>query len=86
MGIKDLNKNELDILKRCERVFKTAKNGFIRGVYSSDINTVSPIYSKLGYALSNPSCNECVLLMFKQLGNIYFSNGESKNRKKKEGN
>lgn len=83
---KKLESKDIEILKKYENTFRTAKHGFIRGIYSSDINTVSPIYSKLGYTLTSSTCNDCVLTMFKQLGNIYndYKDGGKKTKRKKE--
>lgn len=66
-----LTKSQFNILRKYEQHFKTAKNGYIRGVYYNDIQEVLPIYTALGYKLTNPNCGDCVLVMFKQLGEHY---------------
>ena len=66
-----ITKEQYKTLQPFEQHLKTAKLGYIRGVYHSDIQTVLPIYSKLGHKLSNPNCADCVLTMFKVLGNEY---------------
>ena len=67
-----LNKQQIKSLEQYEPHFKTAKNGYIRGVYYNDISAVLPIYTALGYKLTNPNCGECVLTMFKQLADAYY--------------
>lgn len=69
-----LNKSDLKELERYEQHFKTAKSGYLHGIYNSDIQALIPLYSRLGYHISNISCNSCVLNMFKTIGNIYFKN------------
>lgn len=66
-----ITKEQYKTLKPFEQHLKTASLGYIRGVYHSDIQMVLPIYSKLGYKLTNPNCADCVLTMFKVLGNEY---------------
>lgn len=66
-----LTKAQIKILEKYESHFQTAKNGYIRGIYYADIQEVLPVYTALGYKLSNPNCGECVLTMFKQLGEAY---------------
>ena len=66
-----ITKEQYRTLQPFEQHLKTAKLGYLRGVYHSDIQTVLPIYSKLGHKLSNPNCADCVLTMFKVLGNEY---------------
>jgi hypothetical protein len=66
-----LNKKQIKILEPYSHHFQTAKLGYIRGIYYSDIQSVLPIYTELGYRLTNPNCGECVLVMFKKLGEIF---------------
>ena len=66
-----ITKEQFNTLQLFEQHFTTAKLGYIRGVYHSDIQAVLPIYSKLGYKLTNPNCADCVLVMFKTLGIEY---------------
>lgn len=83
-----LTKNDFEILDKYAVNFRNARNGFIRGVYHSDIVLLSPIYKSIGYELSNPSCSDCVLTMFKRLGTYYENNkeiyGDKKIRRKKK--
>lgn len=66
-----INANEFIILSQYERNFDQARSDYLRGVYSRDIDTVKPIYERIGYKLSNPNCGGCVLNMFKQLSKEY---------------
>jgi hypothetical protein len=66
-----ITKEQFKTLQPFERHLKTARLGYIRGVYHSDIQMVLPIYSKLGHKLTNPNCADCVLTMFKVLGDEY---------------
>ena len=66
-----LTKEQYKTLTPYEQHFTTAKLGYIRGVYHSDIQSVLPVYSSLGYKLTNPNCADCVLVMFKTLGIEY---------------
>lgn len=66
-----LTKSQIKILEKFLSHLKTAKLGYIRGVYHSDIQEVTPIYSSLGHKLKNPNCAECVLVMFKTLSIEY---------------
>lgn len=66
-----ITKEQHKILSQFEDHFKTSKLGYIRGVYSSDVITVTPIYHSLGHRLTNPNCSECVLNMFRVLGEEY---------------
>lgn len=66
-----LTKTDLKTLQPYESHFKTAKLGYIRGIYHSDIQLLLPLYNKLGYKLNNPNCADCILVMFKKLGEAY---------------
>lgn len=83
-----MTKEQYNILKQYEKHFSTARYGYVRGIYSSDIQLVSPIYAQLGYKLSNPNCGECILVMFKNLGieyNKYINNKNERTEKKNKG-
>ena len=80
-----INKEQHKILSQFEPHFKSAKLGYVRGVYSSDITVLAPIYNSLGYKLSNPNCSGCVLTMFKTLGEEYEKYNKRYGRKKQEG-
>ena len=79
-----INKEQYQILSQYETHFRTSKHGYIRGVYSSDVITVTPIYNSLGHKLSNPNCSDCVLAMFKILGEEYEKYNKRYGRKKQE--
>lgn len=66
-----ITKEQYKSLQPYEHHFVTAKLGYIRGIYHSDIQSVLPIYSSLGHKLTNPHCADCVLVMFKTLGIEY---------------
>lgn len=88
MRTETLTKNDFEILERYTSDFRNASNGFIRGIYHSDVILLLPIYKSIGYELSNPSCSDCVLTMFKRLGTYYEKNkeiyGDKKIRRKKK--
>ena len=69
-----LTKKEMKTLEPYETHFKNAIAGFMRGVYQIDINTMQPIYEEHGFKLQNSNCGSCVLIMLKDLGEIYFEN------------
>ena len=66
-----INADEFTILSQYEKNFNQARSDYLRGIYSRDIETVRPIYERIGYKLSNPNCGGCVLTMFKQLSKEY---------------
>ena len=66
-----INSYEFIILSQYEKNFNQARSDYLRGIYSRDIETVKPIYERIGYKLSNPNCGGCVLNMFKQLSKEY---------------
>ena len=66
-----INSDEFTILSQYEKNFNQARSDYLRGIYSRDIETVRPIYERIGYKLSNPNCGGCVLNMFKQLSKEY---------------
>ena len=66
-----INSDEFTILSQYEKNFNQARSDYLRGIYSRDIETVKPIYERIGYKLSNPNCGGCVLNMFKQLSKEY---------------
>ena len=66
-----INADEFTILSQYEKNFNQARSDYLRGIYSRDIETVKPIYERIGYKLSNPNCGGCVLNMFKQLSKEY---------------
>ena len=66
-----INSDEFTILSQYEKNFNQARSDYLRGIYSRDIETVKPIYERIGYKLTNPNCGGCVLNMFKQLSKEY---------------
>lgn len=76
-----LSKAEYRALQPYSRHLKSSQNGYIRGVYHSDVQAVLPIYTKYGYKLSNPNCADCVLSMFKKLGEMYREYENKQNKK-----
>lgn len=79
-----ISKEQYKTLSQFERHFKTAKLGYVRGVYSGDVITVTPIYHSLGHHLANPNCSECILSMFKILGDEYEKYIKRYGRKEQE--
>ena len=76
---KALSKNEFKTLSRYIIHLKRAKDGYVKGIYTSDLNMLEPIYNKLGHQLENRNCATCVLGMMTVLANIYFAN-ETENK------
>lgn len=66
-----INEEEYKILSNYTTNFKQAQGGYIRGIYSKDIDILAPIYKKIGYSLGNKSCGGCIINMLKQLGKEY---------------
>lgn len=69
---KSLTKSEISTLEKYETHMKRARDGYVRGIYTTDLNVLEPIYNKLGHRLENRSCATCVLAMLKTLANQYF--------------
>lgn len=67
-----LTKKQYDKLKPFEHIFRCAKQNYIRGVYSRDIELLSNVYYELGQHLSNKNCGSCVLNMCRYLANEYY--------------
>ena len=55
-----INSDEFTILSQYEKNFNQVRSDYLRGIYSRDIETVKPIYERIGYKLSNPNCGGCV--------------------------
>lgn len=68
-----LSKSEFNTLKEYEIHLKRAKDGYVRGIYTTDLNRLEPIYNKLGQQLENRNCSTCVLGMLTYLAEIYYS-------------
>lgn len=66
-----LSKSEINTLKEYEIHFNRAKDGYVRGIYTSDLNKLEPIYNKLGQQLENRNCSSCVLGMLTYLADVY---------------
>lgn len=69
---KVLSKQEKATLKEYEQHLKRAKDGYVRGIYTTDLNRLEPIYNRLGQQLENRHCSTCVLGMLQYLSSIYF--------------
>lgn len=67
-----LSKSDVNTLKEYEVHLKRAKDGYVRGIYTTDLNKLEPIYNKLGQRLENRSCSTCVLGMLNYLAEIYY--------------
>lgn len=67
----ELNKHDIKILKDYEIHLQRAKDGYVRGIYTTDLNKLEPIYNKLGHQLENRNCATCVLSMLTCLANEY---------------
>lgn len=68
-----LTKTEINTLKEYEPHFKRALDGYVRGIYTTDLNRLEPIYNKLGLQLENRNCSTCVLGMMQYLAKIHFN-------------
>jgi hypothetical protein len=68
-----LSKQDTNTLKEYEIHLRRAKDGYVRGIYTSDLNRLEPIYNKLGQQLENRHCASCVLGMLTFLANEYFT-------------
>lgn len=66
-----LNKTDKAILSKYEIHLQRAKDGYVRGVYSTDLDVLEPIYAKFGLHLDNRHCSTCVLSMLKFLEKQY---------------
>ena len=67
-----LNENDYNILKQYETQLRTSQVGYIRGLYSKDIEILKDICSHHNIKLTNKNCSSCVLGAVKQLSNLYF--------------
>jgi hypothetical protein len=67
-----LTKQDRTTLKRYERHLQNALDGYVRGIYETDLNVIEPLYNKFGFYLENRRCSTCVLGMLQFLGNKYF--------------
>ena len=77
--MKELSKTDNNTLKEYEVHLRRAKDGYVRGIYTTDLNRLEPIYNKLGQRLENRSCSTCVLGMLQYLAKIYFQIDNLKN-------
>lgn len=66
-----LSKSEINTLKEYEIHFNRATDGYVRGIYTTDLNKLEPIYNKLGQQLENRNCSSCVLGMLTYLADVY---------------
>lgn len=80
---KVLSKTEIKTLSRYEVHLKRAMDGYVKGIYTSDLNVLEPIYNKLGHQLENRHCATCVLGMMTLLANEYFNTKITNNNNEK---
>lgn len=73
---KALSKTDIKTLSQYEVHLQRAKDGYVKGIYTSDLNVLEPIYNKLGQHLENRHCATCVLGMMTFLANTYFNRNE----------
>lgn len=83
--MKKQSNEELNILSKYELNFKQAANGYIRGIYTKDLEVLIPIANKYKITLSNKSCGSCVLGFMKSLGKVYDKLKETKKTKQTNG-
>ena len=76
--MKELSKTDNSTLKEYEVHLRRAKDGYVRGIYTTDLNRLEPIYNKLGQRLENRSCSTCVLGMLQYLADVYYSLNKAK--------
>ena len=67
-----LTKKDRTVLEQYEVHLKRAKDGYVRGIYSTDLDVLSPLYAKFGLHLENKNCSTCVLGMLQFLANKYY--------------
>lgn len=67
-----LTKNDKKTLSKYEVHLKRALDGYVKGIYTSNINELEPIYNRLGHILENRHCSSCVLGMMTFLAKEYY--------------
>lgn len=67
-----LNKKDKSVLEQYEVHLKRAVDGYVRGIYTTDLDVLTPIYAKFGLQLENKHCSTCVLGMMKFLATQYY--------------
>lgn len=70
----ELSKTDKKTLSAYEIHLQRALNGYVKGLYTADLNRLEPIYNNLGYELENRHCATCVLGMMTVLANKYYNN------------
>lgn len=68
-----LSKQDKKTLSAYEIHLKRALDGYVKGIYISDLNVLEPIYNRLGQQLENRHCASCVLGMMTFLANKYYT-------------
>lgn len=68
-----LTKADIKVLKEYEIHFKRAEDGYVRGIFPTDLDVLEPIYAKFGFHLDNRHCSTCVLGMLQFLNKKYNS-------------
>ena len=66
-----LTKADIKTLKEYTIHLQRAKDGYVRGIYGSDLTRLEPIYNKYGQHLENKHCASCVLGMLLFLANKF---------------
>lgn len=67
-----LSKKDRTVLEEYKVHLTRARDGYVRGIYSTDIDVLTPIYAKFGLHLENKHCSTCVLNMLQFLANKYL--------------
>lgn len=80
----NLSKTDIKTLSQYEVHLKRATDGYVKGIYTSDLNNLEPIYNRLGHTLENRHCATCVLGMMTVLANAYYSTKNKPNTNDKQ--
>lgn len=67
-----LSKKDKALLSSYEIHLIRARDGYVRGLYSIDLDKLEPLYAAFGLHLENRNCAQCVLGMMQFLANKYF--------------
>lgn len=80
-----LKKKDVLVLEPYKKHFNTAHSGYIRGLYSKDINIIKSVYELYGNKLTNSRCSTCILNMCKWCYNEINKYNERYGRKPNNG-
>lgn len=72
-----LTENDYNTLKPYETQLRTSQVGYIRGLYSKDVEILKDVCDRYNIKLTNKNCSSCVLGAVKQLSNLYFTYQQS---------